>query len=240
MFTCGGRVSANMMQSATSSACSGPPSADVRVDGRRLLLVALEADLREVRLDQPRRDVRDPHRLALQVVTQRTRVAVHRELRGDVRRAVRVRPDAGHGAEVDNMPAAVDEVRDAETRHPHQAEHVRLDHLALVLLVRFPDRVPAAGEPGVVDQDVQAAELLERALDEPLAGGGVGDVEGAVAARPGHDPRAGVDERLRRRGADPARTAGHDRALALQVGHGRNLAVRARAGPRQRFRLPGV
>ncbi len=27
MFTCGGRVSANMMQSATSSACSGPPSA---------------------------------------------------------------------------------------------------------------------------------------------------------------------------------------------------------------------
>ena len=53
------------------------------------------------------------------------------------------------------LPAA-DQVRQAEARHAHQAEHVRLDHLALVDLARLPDGVAAAGEPGVVDEDVDA------------------------------------------------------------------------------------
>ena len=67
--------------------------------------------------------------------------------------------------------AAGDQMRQAEPRHPHQAEHVRLDHLALVVLARLPDRVAPAREPGVVDEDVEAAELGDRRLDEPRAAG---------------------------------------------------------------------
>ena len=71
----------------------------------------------------------------------------------------------------------VAEVRQAEPRHPDQAVDVRLENGALVLLVALPERLPAERETGRVHQDVEAAELRERPVDE---GGGalrVGDVE---------------------------------------------------------------
>ena len=157
--------------------------ADVRVDSGGLLLVAFEADGRELGLDEAAGDVRDTHRLAEEVFAQRARVPVHGELRGDVRRAVRVGPDARDRADVDDVTVATrDQVLDAEPRHAHQTEDVRLDHLTLVLLVRLPDRVAAPREAGVVDEDVQAAELGDGPRDELLARRRIGDVECAVGA----------------------------------------------------------
>ncbi len=78
--------------------------------------------------------------------------------------------------------AAADQMRQAEPRHAHQAEHVRLDHLTLVDVAGLPDGIAPAREPGVVDEDVDAAELGQRRFDEALTAGRVGDVEVAVAA----------------------------------------------------------
>ena len=89
--TCHGRVTAHMMQSATSSAVSGSTPL---IDGVRLLRVALEADDRELRLDEPGIDGRDPDRTAEQILAQRVREAAHGELRRDVRRAASRTPGA--------------------------------------------------------------------------------------------------------------------------------------------------
>src|SRR5206468_13133763 len=75
------------------------------VDGRRLFLVAAEADAREVGLDEPRVDGREPDRAAEQVLAERVGEAAHRPLGGDVERGVRVRLAAGDRAEVDDVAA---------------------------------------------------------------------------------------------------------------------------------------
>src|SRR6202044_3970292 len=55
-------------------------------------------------------------------------------------------------------------------------EHVDLEHLADVARLELDDQ---AGDlhPGVVDQDVQAAELADRHADGALTAGVVGDVQ---------------------------------------------------------------
>src|SRR5205823_12920834 len=64
---------------------------DAAIDRCRLLLVALEADERELRpLDEPRIDRRDADRPAEQILPQRVRETALGELRGDVRRAALV------------------------------------------------------------------------------------------------------------------------------------------------------
>ena len=73
--------------------------------------------------------------------------------------------------------AAVADVRQAEARHPHHPVDVRLDHPLLVVLARLPERVAADRTAGVVDEDVQPAERLDRGLDERARAAGVGDVE---------------------------------------------------------------
>ena len=55
--------------------------------------------------------------------------------------------------------------------------HVRLEHDLLVGLGRVVERVASECEAGVVDKDVDAAELLDRGRDEALGGGRIGDVE---------------------------------------------------------------
>ena len=95
----------------------------------------------------------------------------------------------------------------------------------LVLLARLVERRAAEREAGVVDEDVEAAELLDRLRDEALAARGVGDVEleRDLRLEPLDPPRAARDahargcERGRRRPADAGRRAGDDRALAGQV-----------------------
>ena len=49
--------------------------------------------------------------------------------------------------------------------------------MRLVLLGRLVERRAAEREPGVVDEDVDAAELLDRRCDEARAARRVGDVE---------------------------------------------------------------
>ncbi len=199
-----------------------PAHRDPGVHGLAALLVPVKPHFREVGLDQTGRDVRDPHRNALQVVAERSRVTVHGELRRDIRRAARVRPDAGDRAEVDDVAVArADQMRQAEARHAHQPEHVRLDHLPLVDVARLPDGVAAAREPGVVDEDVEPAEVGEGLLDEALAACRVGHVEVPVAAGAGVHASPGLGERPRRRGADPARRTGDDRPPAVESRHRR-------------------
>src|SRR5207237_3805716 len=79
-------------------------------------------------------------------------------------------------AEVDDVTAVAD-VWKAEARHAHEPVHVRLEDRALVLLTRLVERRAPEREAGVVDQDVDAAELADRGGNETLAAGRIGDVE---------------------------------------------------------------
>ena len=209
MLTFGRRVSANMMQSATSSALQRAAHRDVGVDGLRPLLVAVEAHGREVGLDEAGRDVRHAHRPALQVVAQRSRVPVHGELRRDVRRAVRVRPDAGDRAEVDDVPVAA--------RRSGAAGRAASSASARARSSRSPRArrsSPASqtgsrprASPALLTRMSMPAELGERRLDEALAAAaGIGDVEVAVAARAGVHARPGL-----RRARAPSRRRSRSR-----------------------------
>ena len=99
----------------------------------------------------------------------------------------------------------------------------------LVLFVDFPDRLAAEREAGVVDEDVEAAELGVCPLDESLAARRVGDVEiereEPFAIREAVDPpRADSDscsrlrQRVRGRSPDPARGARDDSGLSFERG----------------------
>src|SRR5205085_4366669 len=110
-------------------------------------------------------------------------------------------------------------------------------------------------DPGVVDEDVEPAELVDRLLDEPSRAGEVGDVLavrrrlaaaradlldhllgragiGPFAGEPGaevvdHNLRSRSCERERVRAADPASCTRDDRDLPAQIGHGERLRLRA-------------
>ncbi len=118
--------------------------------------------------------------------------------------------------------AVCNQVRQAEARHPHQPEHVRLDDLALVLLGRLPERNAPERFACAVDEDVETAELGDRRLDEALAARRVGDVE-PRRARGADDPCARRLERSRGRRTDTARGARDDRPLAVECAHRLNL-----------------
>ena len=138
---------------------------DASIDRRSLLLVALEADEREVGLDEPRVDGRDADRPAEKILPQRVGEAALGELRRDVRCAVLVRLAARDRAHVDDV-TPVAEVRQAEPRHPDEPGHVDGEDGRLVLLARLVERRATQREAGVVDEDVEAAEMLDRLPDE--------------------------------------------------------------------------
>jgi hypothetical protein len=129
--------------------------------------------------------------------------------------------------------AAVGQVRQAQPRHADQPVDVRLEQDLLVFLPALVEEVAAEGEAGVVDEDVQSLEALDRARHEAGRALRVRDVqlEGdeAVAelpepvepARANGDGCSLAGERLRRGRTDAARGAGDDRLLALQRTHGR-------------------
>ena len=203
---------------------------DALVDGVRLLLVALEADDRELRLREARVDGRDPDRPAEQILPQRVREAAHRELRRDVRRRALVRLPAGDRAQVDDV-AVLRDVRQAEPRHAHEPVHVGLEDAALVLLGRVVERRAPEREARVVDEDVDpAAELLDRLGDEGRAARRIPDVElerdlrlqPLDAPRAARDADAVLGELPRGRLPEAGRGAGDDRRPAGEVesGHG--------------------
>jgi hypothetical protein len=103
--------------------------------------------------------------------------------------------------------ASVADVRQAEARQAQDAEHVRLDHRRLVLVGRVPEWLAPEAEARVVDEDVDAAEVGDGALDEALGALLVPDVEvervEAVPVRELPDaagadgnPRAGLGQRV--------------------------------------------
>jgi hypothetical protein len=199
---------------------------DVLVDLLRPFLIASEADLGEVRLDEAGVDRRQVDRPAEQILPQRVRETAHGELRGDVDSGVLVRLTAGDGADVDDV-AAVADVRQAEPGQAEHPEHVRLDHRRLVLVGRFPERLAAQAEPRIVDEDVDSAEVGHGALDETLGARLVRDVEverveavpvreqlGAAGAD--GNTRASLGKRMRSGRPDPARGAGDDSRLVLE------------------------
>ena len=129
-----------------------------------------------------------------------------------------------------------------------QALEVERDH-PVPLLDRGVDDRAEQHHPGVVDHDVESAELLRGALDgrdRLLAIGDVGldreaadlrgqRVEPVLAPRGDGDGRALLGERARRRLADPAARAGDERDRVLQcLGHG----ARCTAGRPPAMRRP--
>ena len=103
--------------------------------------------------------------------------------------------------------APVADVWEAEPRHAEDAVDVRVQDGRLVLLVRLPERVAAEGEPGVVEEDVEPADLGDRPLDERHAALLVSRVE--LEREIGLDP------------LDPPRTTDHVNACLAQLAHGR-------------------
>ena len=136
-------------------------------------------------------------------------------------------------------------------RHPVAAVEVDVDHLAEVV-GRLLGRGDGRPDAGVVDQHVDAAQVLHRLVDERLAAVGVRDVrahgDGAPAggldelarvlelldaAGAEGDVRAGLGEGLGERDAEAGRGPGDDgdfsfEAEAVQDGHGGEVPAAAR------------
>jgi hypothetical protein len=60
-------------------------------------------------------------------------------------------------------------VRQAQARDPQDTVDVRMDDRLLVLGPRLGERRTAEREPGVVEEDVDPAERLDRGIDEGTA-----------------------------------------------------------------------
>ena len=74
-------------------------------------------------------------------------------------------------AHVDDVPP-VAEVRQAEPSHPDETGDVDGEDGRFVLLARLVERHAAERETCIVDEDVEAAEMLDGLRDEPLAARG--------------------------------------------------------------------
>ncbi len=126
-----------------------------------------------------------------------------------------------------------------QPRQPERGEHVRLVAGAQRVVVERRQRLHRRDRERVVEQHVRAAELLEGAVHDPLAGGGVGDVGGyddrapsslldrggcllepLLGARDQHQVGALVCAHLAERPAEPGADAGEDDDLVLQQSRG--------------------
>jgi hypothetical protein len=161
---------------------------------------------------------------------------VDRALRDRVVDQVGIAADAVDGAGVDYRRALA-HVLERGHREPPRPVHVRL-HRAVEDLGRdLLGRVDDGLRPVVVDQDVDPAELVDRALDRLPAGILLGEVARDQDAAPplgldqplrvlgvvvlaqvgDRDIRALFRERGTHRAADPRVAAGHERDLAVEL-----------------------
>src|SRR5260370_16925943 len=82
-------------------------------------------------------------------------------LAGGVTRTAHVGLEAGDRPEVHDVPVLrLAQQWQASSSHPHETEDVGLPHLDPVLVAGLGDRVEAAGEAGVIDENVDAAEFF--------------------------------------------------------------------------------
>ena len=212
-----GRVTMYSIASAMSPAASRSMSPKPRIE----LLAHLRADVRgQLRRDRAGLDHRDAHVLGRDLLAQRLRERADRELRRVVDTGAGHRAAAGDRGDVDqvgDLPRAVrggrGQVREGGVRDVQEPLDVEVDHPLPLLDGRVLDR-PQQHDAGVVDHDVEAAELVDRALDRGdglLALGHVGlDHERPAAGAldpPAPAPRAGRAAGPPARPPRPARRA---------------------------------
>jgi hypothetical protein len=126
---------------------------------------------------------------------------------------------------------AASRVRRQRPRHPERHDRVDVEHrLELLVAHLVGDAVP--GVPGVVDDDVDAAEGVDQRVGRPLGGEVAGVHDGLAGNLRGRLPRhvgvEVVDQYLRAlgghefgsRASDPACRPAHDRRFAVQKSHG--------------------
>ena len=156
--------------------------------------------------------------------------------------------EAEHRRDVHDLAAALGDHDPAgELAELEGRGEIHLDHLVPVGEVVV-DRVGGAADPVRVDEDVEAAQPLDRLVEaaaQLVAVGEVGAhgdaaqlgshfVRALRAAEHGH-ARAGVRERTRQPAPDPAAAARHERAASGQVeGTGHAAASRAPSSARIR------
>ena len=174
----------------------------------------------------------DPDLIGAELDRERLGQPDHRPLRSAVRRAQRKAEAARGGRQIDDRAAARGpDVRHGAARAQVLPGDVDLERAPPVLGRDLLDRSGRPGDAGVVDQDVDAAELLERQLEQAIDRCLVRDVgrnrrhRGQLAAQPierrlidiaRHDLGAGIDESLERDPADARAPRGQDRPLAIE------------------------
>lgn len=200
------------------------------------LLVAREANERELGLDHPGGDLGDPHWLAEQLAAQNPQGRPLGVLGGVVAGAAGVGLDRGDAGDRDDVPVAGgDQQRQQGAGHPHRPHHVRLVHLQPLRFVGLGDRIDSKRTAGVVDEHVAGLDLAGKGGDRL----GIGDVEldcpsadlpckrlQAVEAAGGEDRSVALpSEGYRGGGADAARSPrDHSRSH-------RRATLAARLGP---------
>jgi len=132
-------------------------------------LIALEAHQAELRLGQPRGDLRDLDAVREEVLAHGLGEGVHGVLAGAVHVAARVHLLAGDAADVhDVAPATRHHAGDHRAAHVQQTLHVGVQHGVPVVEVSLLDRRHACGQPGVVHQQVDVLPVVGQAVDGAL------------------------------------------------------------------------
>ena len=144
------------------------------------------------------------------------------------------RPQAVHARHVDHRPLARHQMGRRRTHQPERCAQVQRHHPIPRRIVGRLDR-PGRDDPRGVDDDVDAAERVERGSNNAIGRLGRGEIDGArngpsaggghggrgCAERGGvaghqHHARLGTTERLGRRPADAARRASNHDALLCE------------------------
>src|SRR3979411_2010339 len=87
------------------------------------------------------------------------------------------RQKGGHAADVDDVPAAVDGHPLQRRMHTgDRAEQIDLEDVAVLLNAEIA-RIAGMDDPGVVDEDVDGAELGLGRIEGPAPSGGIPDVQ---------------------------------------------------------------
>ena len=170
--------------------------------------------------DRARRDTVDADVVLRQVARHRLGEADLRRLRHVVGGAAAALPPPDRRHQDDDAAATGAQLRQGAAAEPHGRPEILVQDGDEVGLVGVGE-APGAGAADVVDQDVQASELGDRARHQGLDAGRRGDVQSEGEMRPG----SGAVQ-LALRGAQPLLAAGADR-------HPRPLA-----GQRQGDRSP--
>ena len=164
----------------------GDQRRDALVDLGRAVLVAREADERELGLHRAGRDLGDAHGLPEQLAAQGAVHGALGVLGGRVARAAVVDLEAGDRGDRDDVAVArVDQQGQQALGDAQGPEDVGLPHPAPLLLVGLDHLLGALGAAGVVHQAAQRAlrgDQVAHAVDERGHRVRVGDVEGQRGA----------------------------------------------------------